>query len=221
VDARRDETRDVGHVREVVGVGGVGRLLDLLPLDRSGVRRVTRDDDVGVELLGLLADLVVVEGAALGVDLVLLDLEQLAGEVRRVTVREVTAVGQVQRENLVAGVQHGEIDAHVRLGARMGLDVDVVAAPQFLRPLDGEFLDLVGVLTARVVACAGVALGVHVRQRGALGLHDRLAGVVLAGDHLQGVSLSLYLAAQGVCDPWIDFPDGVVLHVGTSGVPRV
>jgi len=82
VDAGRDEPGDVGDVREVVGVDRVGRRLDPLPLDGPRVRGVARDDDVGVELLGDLAEPLVVDVPRLGVDLVLLDVVQLPREGR-------------------------------------------------------------------------------------------------------------------------------------------
>src|SRR6056297_2031074 len=105
VDARGDEAGDVRDVGEVVGVDRVGGRLDRLPVDGARIRRVAGDDDVGLELLGRLSEPLVVDVPRLGVDLVLLDLVHLPGEVRRVAVREVAAVAQLQREDLVARLE--------------------------------------------------------------------------------------------------------------------
>ena len=72
------------------------------------------------------------------------------------------------------GLDHAEVGGHVGLGARVGLDVDVLgageeaAAPARWASVLGD----VDELAAAVVALAGQALGVLVRQPAALGLHD-------------------------------------------------
>jgi hypothetical protein len=87
----------------------------------------------------------------------------------------------------------------------VGLDVDVVGAEEFLRAVDGEGLDGVHVLTAAVVALAGVALGVLVRHDASLGLHHRLGDVVLRRDHLQVGLLPSFLARDGFGDRGVGF----------------
>ena len=62
------------------------------------------------------------------------------------------------------------------------------------RPLLGERLGDVDELAAAVVALAGQALGVLVREPAALGLHHGGGGVVLAGDQLDLVVLAAALA---------------------------
>jgi len=116
VDAGGDEPGDVGDVGEVVGVDGVGGLLNAPEVDLAGVRGVARDDYIGFELLGVFVQALVVDLARLLVDLVLLDLVDLAGEVGRVAMGEVAAVCQGGRENRVAGFEDAEVDAHVGLG---------------------------------------------------------------------------------------------------------
>jgi len=66
----------------------------------------------------------------------------------------------------------------------VGLDVGVFRAEQLRRAVDCQLLDLVGELAAAIVALAGIALGVLVRQGASLRVDDSLAGVVLTGDHL-------------------------------------
>jgi hypothetical protein len=65
-----------------------------------------------------------------------------------------------------------------------------------LRPLDRQALGDVDVLAAAVVALAGQALGVLVRQHAALGLEDRLRDEVLARDHLQRLLLATELGVE-------------------------
>jgi len=98
----------------------------------------------------------------------------------------------------------------------VGLDVDVVGAVQFLRAVDCQLFDLVGVLAAAVVALAGVALGVLVRQRRALGFEHCFADVILGGDHRQCVVLALDLAGERVRHCRVLVPDVVVVHVCQS-----
>ena len=68
-------------------------------------------------------------------------------------------------EDPVARLEDAEVGGHVGLGARVRLDVDVLGAGEEReRALLGEPLGDVDVLAAAVVALAGQALGVLVRQ---------------------------------------------------------
>ena len=82
------------------------------------------------------------------------DVEVLAREVQRVAVREVAAVGEVHAQDRVAGLEHRQVDGHVRLRAGVRLHVGVLGAEQRLRAVDGQRLDDVDVLAAAVVAPA-------------------------------------------------------------------
>lgn len=130
-------------------------------------------------------------------------------------VREVAAVVQIEREDLVAGIEYGVVDRLVRLRSGVRLDVDVVGAPQLFRAIDRERLDLVGVLAAGVVALARIPLRVLVREDAPLRLQYRLTDVVLAGDHRERLLLPVSLPGQRVGDLGIDLPDVLVVHVGT------
>ena len=105
--------------------------------------------------------------------------------------RQVAAVGQVEAQHRVARLERREIDRRVGLRAAVRLHVGVLGAEELLRPIDGQLLDDVDVLAAAVVAPAGIALGILVRQHAAGRLHHGGAGVVLAGDHFQAVVLAL------------------------------
>jgi len=133
----------------------------------------------------------------------------------------VAAVVELQREDLVARFEDGVVHRLVRLRAGVRLDVDVVGAPQLLRALDRQLLDLVGVLAAGVVARAGIALGVLVGEDAPLRLQYRLAHVVLARDHRERLLLSVALARQRVGDRRVDLPDVLVVHVETGARPRI
>ncbi len=210
-----DETGNVGDIRKMVGVHVVGDGLNSLPLDLTRIGRVARDDHIGVELGGVVGQALVVEIPRFGIDLVLFDGVGLADEVCRMAVAQMPAVIEVQRENFIAGVQRRKVDGLIGLRAGVGLDVDVFGAPELLRAVDGELLDLVGVLTAGVIPLAGIPLGVLVRQRATLRLEDGLADVVLAGDHRQRLFLSGVLAGKGVCGRGIDRPNLLVVHTQT------
>ena len=96
VDACRDQPGDVSDIREMVCVSIVCDRLNSFPFDLSRVCRVARDDHIGIELACLFGKPLVIDIARLGVDLVLLDLEQLAREVRRMPMGEVAAMSEVK-----------------------------------------------------------------------------------------------------------------------------
>ena len=118
----------------------------------------------------------------------------------RGAVRQVAAVRQAHAEDRVAGLEHAEVDRHVRRRAGMGLHVHVLGAEELLRALDGQRLHRVGELAAAVVAPVGIALGVLVREDRTLRLEHRLAHVVLGGDQDDLLQFALLLALDGVVD---------------------
>ena len=119
-------------------------------------------------------------------------------------------MGEVHAEDPVARLEDAEVGGHVGLGARMGLDVDVLGARvERQRPLLGEQLGDVDELAAAVVALAGQALGVLVRQPAALGLHDGGGDVVLARDQLDVVVLAAALALHRRPELRVDLGDGL------------
>ena len=112
------------------------------------------------------------------------DLEEFAGEIGLVAVREMAAVAEVHRQHLVAGLEHGEIDGHVRAGAGVRLHVGVLGPEELLGAVNGELFDLVHVFAPAVPAFLGVTFRVLVREHGALGFHDGGAGEIFRGDEL-------------------------------------
>src|SRR6185295_13094133 len=102
----------------------------------------------------------------------------------------------------------------VRLRARVRLDVRVLGPEQRLRAVDRELLDHVDVLAAAVVALAGIALGVLVREHAALGLQDRLRHEVLGRDHLERALLALDLVTDRVGDLRVDVGQRAIEEVG-------
>ena len=104
----------------------------------------------------------------------------------------------------VARLQEREVDREVRRRAGVRLDVRVLGAEQRLRAVDAELLDLIDVLLALVVALAGIALAVLVRQHRAGGREHGARDVVLGGDQADLVALAPLLGGDQLCDFRVD-----------------
>src|SRR5207302_9499667 len=104
----------------------------------------------------------------------------------------------------VPGLENRGVGGHVRLRARVRLDVRVHGAEERLRAVDRGLLDLVDDLAAAVVALARIALRVLVRRRGADGLEDRAPVEVLRGGQLDLAPLPLGLALEERGDLRVD-----------------
>src|SRR5260370_8967950 len=76
--------------------------------------------------------------------------------------RQVAAMGEIHSQNHVVLLERGHIDGHISGSARVSLHVGVLRAEEFLRAIDRQLLDLVGVLATAVVAFSRVTLGVFV-----------------------------------------------------------
>ena len=86
------------------------------------------------------------------------------GKVQRVPVRQMSAVRQTHPQNRVAVLNRREIDRHVRLRTAVRLDVCMIGAKQFFRAIDSGLLDDIAPFAAAIVALAGIAFGVLVRE---------------------------------------------------------
>ena len=128
---------------------------------------------------------------------VLHGVEQLAREIHLGAVRQVSAVIEAHAEYGVAGREQREVHGGIGLRAGVRLHVGVVGAEQLLRAIDRQLLGDVHKLAAAVVAAAGVALGVFVRQHRTLQRQHARAGVVLRGDQLDVILLPPAFALDG------------------------
>ena len=148
-------------------------------------------------LAGQACDLVEVEPLVALPHAVMDKLVEHPGGIEFHAVGEVATVGEIEGEDRVTRLDGGHVDRGVGLGAGVWLNIDMLGAEQALEPVAGEILDLVDELAAAVVAVAGIALGVFVREHAADRLHDGGACEVLAGDHLQPLVLARLLGLHG------------------------
>ena len=132
------------------------------------------------------------------------DVEEAAGEVRFVTVRQMSAMAQVHGEHFVARLEHGEIDGHVGAAAGMRLHVGVFRVEQPARAIDGELFDHVHIFTTAVPAFLRITFGVLIGQDRSLRFHDRGAGEIFAGDQLDVLLLPRAFVFDGLGDVGID-----------------
>ena len=103
---------------------------------------------------------------------------------------------EAEGEDRVARLEEAEVDRHVRLGARMRLDVRVLCAEEVLRAVDRQLLDLVHDLAAAVVAPPRIALRVLVREHRARRLEHGRPREVLGRDELDLATLAVGLAVD-------------------------
>ena len=200
MEPSRHQAGDVGDVGHEQGTHLVGDGAEAREVDDPAVGAGAADDQLGPLGTGERLHRVVIDALGLPVHSVGDDLEVAPRIGEPVAMREMAAAGEVQAHQLVAGLEHGEIDGHVGRGAAVRLHVGVLRAEELLRPLDGEDLDLVYLLASTVVPLARIALGVLVRQDGALGGEHGRGGEVLARYKLYRGPLALEFPVQGLLD---------------------
>ena len=130
------------------------------------------------------------------------------------SVGQMAAVGQVHAEDGVAGLEHGQIDGLVGLGARVRLDVHVFGVKQFLGALDGQRLGHIHELAAAVITLARKSFRVFVGHHRAERFQHRFAHEVFRGDQLQRARLSLHFALDGAGDLGVHFFEAPVAGKG-------
>ncbi len=160
---------------------------------------------LGLLALGDLLQVVVVDGLGFLGHAVRNDLVGLAGKVQRMTVREVSAMRQVQSENGVARLNDRGVSSHVGGRTRVRLHVGVLGAEELLGAIARQVLHHVGELASAVIALAGIALGVLVGEDRAGGFQHGFADKVLRGDQLQAFVLATFFVLDGLRDLGINF----------------
>ena len=101
-----DKARYVSHVHQVIGSDSLGDLLHCFEVDDSRIRRATRDNYRWLVLDRNTLNLVVVEHFSLPIDVVVSDLKNPSGLIRRCSVTEVAAGREVHAQN--AGARLGK-----------------------------------------------------------------------------------------------------------------
>src|ERR1700733_16018818 len=144
--AASDESSEVRHVDEVEGADFISNLAHACEINGTGIRAPSANDQFRTFLLGQLFEGVVVDGFRFLGDAVRNDLVSLPREIEMMAVREVAAVGKVEAENSIAGLQDGSIGLHVGLRSGVRLHVGVLGAEQLLGAVASEVLDDVGEL---------------------------------------------------------------------------
>ena len=102
MDTARDEAGDVRHVGHHDGADPVGRGANAREIDHARVRARANDDQLRLALIGQPIELVIVDPFIVLAHAVRDDRIELTGEVQRVPVRQVAAVGEVHAEDRVA-----------------------------------------------------------------------------------------------------------------------
>jgi hypothetical protein len=127
-------------------------------------------------------------------------------------VGKVSARRQPKAHDGVAGLAERQIDREVGRGAGVGLDVGVLGAEQRFGAGDAQLLDLVDELLTLVVATAGIAFAVLVRQRRAERFEHRRRGVVFTRDEANLVSLALVFLFEERENLRVDAAESIAKH---------
>ena len=175
----RDEARNVGDVGQQECSDRLGNGGDPRKIDDPGVGGSSTDDQSRSVLVGKSLHLLVVEGLILPTDSVRNDLVTLAGEVERVPVGKMSAVGKVHPENRISVLTGCQKDGHIGLASGVGLDVGVLGPKEFAGSRDGGPFDDVCIFTSPIVPATRVALGILVGEDGAGGFEDGLGDEIL------------------------------------------
>ena len=196
------------HVHQVKRANFVGNLPHAGKIDDARIRAAPADDQLRPLFFRQLFQVVVIDGLGFFGHAIRNDAISLAGKIQMMAVSQVSAVGQVESEDGIAGLQHRRVGFHVGLGSGMRLHVGVFRSEQFLGPLARQLFHHVGKLAAAVVALAGISLGILVGEHRAHGLEHGLADKILGSNQLQTFVLAANFVVDGSGDLRIGFVEG-------------
>ena len=101
------------------------------------------------------------------------------------------SVGKVKAEDRISGVEDGQKNGGVGLGAGVWLHVGVRCSEERFEPVNSELLHLVHYFAAPVVALARVAFCIFVGQAATHSVEDGLAREIFGGDELNTSALAI------------------------------
>ena len=168
----------------------------VVPLARVG--RAAADDKFRAFAQGDFFHLVVVHPSRFLAQVVFQRVVQDARTIDGGSVRQVSAVGEIQSQELVAGIEAGQEHGRVGLRPRVRLHVGPFRPENLLKPFDGEAFTFVHHLAAAVVTLAGVAFGILVRQHRTHGFHHLVAHEVFGRNQFDSLHLPLPFAGDDV-----------------------
>ena len=193
------------HVNEKERPAGIGDVTQTRKIERARISRCAGRDHRRLGFVGQLFEGVVIDLLGFLSYAVMCNLIKFSGKVCRMPMGEMTAVGEVHRQNLVAYFQHRKIDCHVRLRAAVWLHVHVFCAEQSLGSIDRERFDSIDIFAAPVPAFRGITFGVFVGQHASLRFHDCAAGEIFRRDQLDIFTLPSLFGCDCVINFRIDF----------------
>ena len=150
----------------------VGDLPKPLIIESPRIGRVAGKHDLRVVLASQSTHLFHVDELGDGIDAIGDKVVVEPGEVDGRTMGEMAAVVESHPQHGVSRLEQGEVDSHVGLRSRVGLDVDVLGAKQLLGAVNSQLLHFVDHLTALVVTATRITLGILVGEDRTRRRHD-------------------------------------------------
>ena len=146
-----------------------------------------------------LLHLVVIDGLGFRINAIRNDVVQLAGEVRRAAMSQVTAAVKAHAHNRIARLHRSEICSKVGICAGMRLNVRVLCTVQLASAITCKVLDDIDLLATAVIPLVRQTFGVLVRENAAHSFHHGLRREVLGCDQLDGRTLTRQLLPKRAC----------------------
>ena len=150
----------------------------------------------GLHLLGLFCHRVHVDDLVLAPHRVVRGLEPLAGHVDRRAVGKMSAGGEIEPHEGVAGRKQRQKDRLVHLAAGVRLHIGKLRAEQLFGALDRQRFGYVDEFAAAVIAVARIPFRIFVGHHRALRFQHRAADDVFRRDQLDLMALAAEFAAD-------------------------
>ena len=195
--ACRNQPCEMGHVDHQVRADHIRDFAEAGEVDLARDGRTTGDYQLGFVFFCQRLYLIVIQQVVFAAYAVLHGVEPFTGLVRFGPVRQVTTGCQIHAKDGVARFDQRGEHTLVGLGAGVGLNVNEIAAKQFLGAINGEGLGHVYELATTIVTTARIAFGIFVRQHRPLGLHHGGGYDVFRGDQFDLVALTAEFIGDG------------------------
>src|SRR5210317_1161696 len=176
------QSGNMSHIHHEEGTNLVGNYTKSLKINNPGISTGTSHNHSGPVFMSDTLHFLHIDHACFPVNSIRDKIIKLSGKINRTAVGEMSAMGKVHAQYLIAGIQCGKINCHICLTPGMGLDISILCLKQVPGALDCEIFYNICIITAAIIALTGIPFSILVGEDRTLRLKDRLTDDIFRGN---------------------------------------
>ena len=191
---------NMGHIHHKEGINLISYCAKCLKINKTGIGTGTSHNHSGPVFMSDTLHFLHVDHACFLINSIRYEIEKLSREVDWTTMGEVSTMGEIHAQHLVAGVQCGKINSHICLAAGMGLNISIFRLKQFPGSVDCQIFYNIGIITTAIIALTGIPFGILIGEDRTLRLKYCLTDDIFRSNKFKIVALTIQFISYSSVD---------------------